>query len=204
MRISYLCPNVRARYDLKYVEETLLPSIEQDLQTSLDNEVNKDNEKVNTPRTNDNENSQKSEQTSTDQNGEAHVDDEDDEDAEKVNAPFSDSNNKRKEGEFKNDSPLRPLRPDSSQELGKNEKNDLPEVMDQKYEWDYFRVLDDFDYYFSSGERHRYKKDQVIKFSIIHAAKYVLKGLLKPACPNGHYDPISRECIPDIGGISNE
>jgi len=195
---------LRARYDPKYVEETLLPSIEQDLQASLDEEVNEDYQKGNTPSSGNNENGQKSEQAGTNQNGKAHVDNEDDEDAGKVNAPFSDSNNKRKEGEFKNDSPLRPLRPDSSQELGKNRKIDLSEVTGQKYEWDYFRVLDDFDYYFSSGERHRYKKDQVIKFSIIHAAKYVLKGLLKPACPNGHYDPISRECIPDIGGINNE
>ena len=235
---------LRARYDLKYVEETLLPSIEQDLQASLDNEVNKDNEKGNTPQANDNENSQKSEQSSTNQNGQVHVDNEDEEDAEKGNPLSSDNNekgekskqisitqdgeihvddeddedyekgkppsngnnNEKKEGDSQNERPHSPLRPDSSQELGQNEKNDLPEVTGQKYEWDYFRVLDDFDYYFSSGERHRYKKDQIIKFSIIHAGKYVLKGLLKPACPNGHYDPISRECIPDIGGgsISNE
>jgi len=84
----------------------------------------------------------------------------------------------------------------------KNENN-FQEKSDVS-EWAYFKVLEDFDYYFNSGEKHRYKKDQVVKFSIIHAGKYVLKGLLKPACPEGHWDPISRECIPDIGGISNE
>ena len=196
---------LKARYDLKYVEDELLPRIEKDIQASLDNDVNKDNEKVNAPQANDNEKGEKSEQASTNQNGEAHVDNEDEEDYQKGKPPSSDdNNNERKEGGSQNERPHSPHSPDSAQELGQDEKNDLPEITDQKYEWGYFRVLDDFDYYFSSGERHRYKKDQVIKFSIIHAAKYVLKGLLKPACSNGHWDPVSHECIPDIGGINNE
>ena len=195
---------LKARYDLKYIEDELLPRIEQDLQASLDNEDYEDNEKGDTPSSGNNEKGEKSEQASTNQNGEAHEDNEDKEDYQKGKAPSSSNNDERKEGVSQNERPHSPLRPNSSQELGQSEKNDLPEVMGQKYEWDYFRVLEDFDYDFSSGEKHRYKKDQVIKFSIIHAGKYILKGLLKPACPNGHYDPVSRECIPDIGGVNNE
>jgi len=192
---------LKARYDSKYVEEVLLPRIEQDIQAGLDEEVNQDYQKRNPLQTNNNAKSQEPEKLSSNQNGKTNLDEED---YQKGKAPSSSNNDERKEGVSQNERPHSPLRPDSSQELGQSEKNDLPEATGQKYEWDYFRVLDDFDYYFSSGEKHRYKKDQVIKFSIIHAGKYILKGLLKPACPNGHYDPVSRECIPDIGGVNNE
>jgi len=187
---------LKARYDPKYVEEVLLPSIEQDLQASLDEEGNEDNEKRNTPSSDNNEKGEKSEQASTNQNGEAHVDNEDDEDAEKVTATFSDSNNKRKEGELKNDSPLRPLRPDSSQELGQNEKNNT---------WDYFEILVPFQYEFEKNGKIvkvNCKKGEIRKLSSKNAILH--RTYVEKACPNGHYDPNSRVCISDEGGINNE
>ena len=70
--------------------------------------------------------------------------------------------------------------------------------------WDYFKVVDDFDFYSNSDKKYRFKKGQVIKFSVIKAGEYISKGLIKPACPNGHWDPNSRECISDMGGNNNE
>jgi len=187
---------LKARYDLKYIEDELLPHIEQDLKTLMDNEDDEDNQKGKAPSSGNNENGQKSEKAGTNQNGEAHVDNEDDEDAEKVTATFSDSNNKRKEGELKNDSPLRPLRPDSSQELGQNEKNNT---------WDYFEILVPFQYEFEKNGKIvkvNCKKGEIRKLSSKNAILH--RTYVEKACPNGHYDPNSRVCISDEGGINNE
>jgi len=102
----------------------------------------------------------------------------------------------------------------ATQEYEKTESHDIGDVGDKpsmfkgngknNSEWVYFKVLDDFDYYFSSGEKRRYKKGQIVKFPVINAGKYVLKGLLKLACPEGYWDPVSRECISDMGGNNNE
>jgi len=187
---------LKARYDLKYVEDELLPRIEKDIQASLDEEVNEDYQKGNTPSSGNNEKGEKSEQTGTNQNGEAHVDNEDDEDYEKGKPPSSDSNNKKKEGEFKNDSPLRPLRPDSSQELGQNEKNNT---------WDYFEILVPFQYEFEKNGKIvkvNCKKGEIRKLSSKNAILH--RTYVEKACPNGHYDPNSRVCISDEGGINNE
>ena len=182
---------LRARYDLKYVEETLLPSIEQDLQASLDNEVNKDNEKGNTPQANDNENGQKSEQSSTNQNGQVHMDNEDEEDYQKGKPPSFSNNNEKKEGDSLNERPLRPHCPDSSQELGQSEKNNT---------WDYFKILENFDLHLKSGKKLQYSKGNVSKFPVSKAEEYILKGLIRPACPGGVWDPIRKECISNLGG----
>jgi len=77
----------------------------------------------------------------------------------------------------------------------RNEKNNS--------EWGYFRVLEDFDHYYSSGKKRRCKKGQVVRFPTVVGVKYVLKGLLKPACPEGYWDPDSKDCIPGIGGDKN-
>jgi len=98
--------------------------------------------------------------------------------------------------------------PEKSQSRDISDVNDVPSMSNgnekNDSEWVYFKVLEDFDYYFSSGEKRRYKKYQVVKFSIVQASKYVLKGLIKPACSEGHWDPVSRDCIVDVGGNNNE
>jgi len=186
---------LKARYDLKYIEDELLPRIEQDLKTLMDNEDEKNNEKVNTPQANDNKNGQKSEQASINQNGQAHMDNEDNEDYQKGKALSFSNNDERKEGVSQNERPYSPLCPDSSQELGKNEKNNT---------WDYFKILESFEFYLESGKKLQYSKGNISKLPVVKAGEYISKGLIKPACPNGHWDPNSRECIPDLGGINNE
>jgi len=186
---------LKARYDLKYIEDELLPRIEQDLETLMDNEDEKDYQKGKASSSDSNEKGQESKQASTNQNGEAHVDNEDEEDAEKGKPPSNDNNNEKKEGDSLNERPHSPLRPDSSQELGQSEKNST---------WNYFKILESFDFYLESGKKLQYSKGNVSKFPVVKAGEYISKGFIKPACPGGVWDPISKECIPNLGGINNE
>ena len=187
---------LKARYDLKYIEDELLPRIEQDLQASLDEEVNEDSQKGNTPSSDNNEKGQKSEQASTNQNGEAHVDYEDEEDAKKGKVPSNDNNNEKKEGGSQNERPHSPHSPDSSQEPELNEKNNTS---------DYFKILVPFQYEFETNGRTikvNCKEGEIRKLSNKNAILH--RAYVEKACPNGHWDPVSRECISDMGADSNE
>ena len=85
-----------------------------------------------------------------------------------------------------------------------NLKDDWDKRNKNNSDWGYFKVIDGFDFYSDSNKKYRFKKGQVIKFPVIKAPKYIQDGFLKPACPGGVWDPVSKECIPDLGGINND
>jgi len=86
-----------------------------------------------------------------------------------------------------------------------NEKNNFPEEEAVKYGTDYYKILIPFQYEFEiNGKTVRVncKEGEVRKLSNKNAILH--RTYVEKACPNGHWDPNSRECIVDMGADSNE
>ena len=119
---------------------------------------------------------------------------EDKENDEKGTSSQGNNNDKGEGAYFLNDSPDSPHSPDSS------------EVIGQKYpEWDYFKVLDNFDFYPGSDKKYTYKKGHIVRFSVSKAPEYVQKGFLSPACPSGYvWDDLEKQCVEIQGQEGHE
>ena len=122
------------------------------------------------------------------------LNEEDKENDEKGTSSQGNNNDKREGAYFLNDSPDSPHSPDSS------------EVIGQKYpEWDYFKVLDNFDFYPGSDKKYTYKKGHIVRFSVSKAPEYVQKGFLSPACPSGYvWDDLEKQCVEIQGQEDHE
>ncbi len=85
------------------------------------------------------------------------------------------------------------------------EKNNFPEEDDNGYGFDYYRILTSFQYGFEKNGKTikvNCKEGEIKKISnkiaILH------RSCIEKACHDGHYDPVSHECITDMGGSSHE
>ena len=122
------------------------------------------------------------------------LNEEDKENDEKGTSSQGNNNDKREGAYFLNYSPDGPYSPDSS------------EVIGQKYpEWDYFKVLDNFDFYPGSDKKYTYKKGHIVRFSVSKAPEYVQRGFLSPACPSGYvWDDLEKQCVEIQGQEDHE
>jgi len=86
-----------------------------------------------------------------------------------------------------------------------NEKNDFPEEEGVNYGTDYYKILIPFQYEFETNGKTvkvNCKEGEIRKLTNKNAILH--RAYVEKACPNGHWDPVSRECISDMGADSNE
>ena len=89
-----------------------------------------------------------------------------------------------------------------------NQKNNFSkdvDVSNSSYGTDFYRIKIGFQYEFEKdGETVKVncKEGQVRKLS--NKTAILRRAYIEKACPEGHYDPVKGECIPDMGGASNE
>ncbi|MEM4066623.1 MAG: hypothetical protein QXV17_07175 [Candidatus Micrarchaeaceae archaeon] len=112
--------------------------------------------------------------------------------------------NEEEGGLSKNDVPHRPLVP---QLPGDPEKSSTfpelkdDEISDDGFGFDYYRITRSFQYEFEkNGEiiKVTCKEGQIRRLSNRIAILY--RSYIEKACPNGYWDPVSKECITDLGG----
>ncbi|MEM0134230.1 MAG: hypothetical protein QXU18_03250 [Thermoplasmatales archaeon] len=220
---------LRSRYDRKYVEEILLPRIEADgeqsNQSTLDDKDEEDEQKEYPAQNNEQNNEDKKEGSSQinrpnrplsptdDQNNVANaensnpqviLDEEDKEDNEKQTPSLKE----KEEGVLINDSPHRPLSPQLPEDPVKSnvfsESKDN-EISDDGFGFDYYRITSSFQYEFQKdGEMIKitYKEGQIRRLSDRIAILY--RSYVEKVCSNGHWDPVSKECITSMGDDKND